>query len=224
MVGRFRYTLAEGEYYTVQPHSGDWIKVNNGGLFPRYVGRVVDLFYCPSNKDADADHPRGKEAFLQRHRQPNTVDPQYVDSHDAANSPIGAYAYALPAAAGRSPVFAGKDMYPKESMEGGPYYEYMNDPTELTDEQAEAFLGHFPREQRGRHIVHALMTDAYFGGYQGYHMNGFNVLFGDMHAKRIPDPNKVIIEGVGGGSRYETGQLFERGKAFMVWDYFSRNP
>jgi hypothetical protein len=115
-------------------------------------------------------------------------------------------------------------MYTDDVMKGGPYYTYKNDPKELTDAEAAAFLGHFPQPTRGKHIVHALLTDAYFGGYQGYHMNGFNVLFGDMHAKRIADPNRIIIDGTGGGSKYNLGELNSRGRAFMVWDYFSRNP
>ena len=62
-----------------------------------------------------------------------------------------------------------RDMYPVEVMGNGPYYEYMTDETELTDEQAEAFLGHFPQPTGGKHNVHALLTDAYFGGCRGYH-------------------------------------------------------
>lgn len=72
--------------------------------------------------------------------------------------------------------------------------------------------------------MHALLTDAYFGGYQGYHMNGFNVLFGDMHAKWISDPDRIIIDCTGGGSKYNLEEPNERGWAFMVWDFFSRNP
>jgi prepilin-type N-terminal cleavage/methylation domain-containing protein len=224
LVGAFRYSLAEGEYYQPANNGDDWLKVNGGALYPRYNGRSVDIFYCPSNKDADADGPRGKNVFLQRHQHPRANDPAYVDSHDFGNSPIGAYAYALPAAAGRSPRDAGSRMYPRDVMEGGPFFDYMNDPTELTDEQAQAFLGHFPMSKRGRHVVHALLTDAYFGGYQGYHISGFNVLFGDFHARHVTDPRRRIIKGVEGGRRYKVGDLAGKGQAFMVWDYFSRRP
>ena len=111
-------------------------------------------------------------------------------------------------------------MYPREVMEGGPFYAYMNDPAELTDEQAVAFLGHFPQPRRGKHSVHALLSDAYLGGYMAFHIDGFNVLYGDFHAKLVPDPNGCIRRGTGGGTGYTTGQPFDRGKPYMVWDYF----
>lgn len=84
--------------------------------------------------------------------------------------------------------------------------------------------GPFPQATRRRHAVHALLTDAYFGGYVGYHLSGFNALFGDLHARRVPDPRGVIVKGVGGGSTYTHGDIATRGRAFMVWDYFSRRP
>lgn len=227
-VGNFRYTLAEGKYYVMVNGGRDWVLVNNGGLYPRYVGNNPDVFYCPSNRDADGDGIRGKKVFLARYRFPKKGMPGYVPSNDPANGPIGAYTYALPVLAGNSPRDAGRDMYPLESMtytDGtkSPFYLYMTDPDELSEAEAAEFLGPFPRELRGRHVVHALMTDAYFGGYYGYHLNGFNVLFSDYHARRVPDPNGKIIRGVGGGSRYTQGNLMNA-KAFMVWDYFSRNP
>ena len=229
-VGNFRYTLAEGRYYLgfEGGRPGDWFKVNNGGLYPRFVGNVVDIFYCPSNKEADGDGPRGKAAFINRHLAWREGSQGYVDSHDAANGPIGAYAYALPAASGQSPRFAGRDTYPQSVMnpQGGtpsPYYLYMTDPVELTEAQAADFLGPFPQRQRGRSSIPALMTDAYFGGYIGYHLSGINALFADTHAKFVNDPKKRIVKGISGGSRYVQGELFTRGKPFMVWDWLARN-
>lgn len=222
-VGRFRYSLAEGAYYIPGQGGDDWLKVNNGVLYPRYIGREVEVFYCPSNKDSNKDGPRGMSQFLNRHQYPKAGDPGYVDSHDFANAPIGAYGYALPAVAGKFPLYAGSKMYPKDVMEGGPYYEYMNDPTELTPQEAADFLGPFPQPLRGKHAVHALLTDAYFGGYMGYHVSGFNVLFGDLHARRI-FVKREVVQGVGGGSKYVAGELASRGRPFMVWDYFSRHP
>jgi prepilin-type N-terminal cleavage/methylation domain-containing protein len=229
IVGNFRYDLAEGKYYVMPSGGGDWILVNNGGLYPNYIGKNPDVYYCPSNKDADGDGPRGKQVFLARYRYPRVGMPGYVNSHDPANGPIGAYAYALPALAGKSPRDAGQDMYPVQCMTDAdgsqsPFYLYMTDPQELTPEQATEFLGPFPRALRGKHVVQTLMTDAYFGGYQGYHMNGFNVLYSDYHARRVPDPAGKIIKGVGGGSRYTQGQLSTGGKPFMVWDYFASRP
>jgi prepilin-type N-terminal cleavage/methylation domain-containing protein len=222
-VGKFRYSLAEGAYYIPGQEGDDWLKVNNGVLYPKYVGKNPEVFYCPSNRLTDKDGPRGMSQFLNRCQHPKAGDPNYVDSHDFANAPIGAYGYALPAVAGKCPLYAGSKTYPRDVMEGGPYYDYMTDPTELTPEEAAEFLGPFPQPLRGKHAVHALLTDAYFGGYIGYHFNGFNVLFGDLHARRIP-VKKDVVQGVGGGSKYVEGELATRGKPFMVWDYFSRNP
>ncbi len=226
-VGTFRYSLALGAYYLgiTGPGSRDWIKVGPGALYPRYVGNNPDIFFCPSNKLATGDDPqRGKDAFVNRHLHPKKGDPQYVDSGNHGNSPFGAYGYALPAAPGQHPRYAGAKMYPREVMDGSPFFDYANDPTELTDAQAQSFLGHFPQPFRGVHKMHALESDAYFGGYVGFHINGFNVLYGDIHARRVPDPDKRIVKGTGGGSRYTIGKLFDTGKPYMVWDYFSRNP
>lgn len=232
--GQFRYSLMEGRYYTEGRGNADWVTRNAGMLYPKYIGRSLDLFYCPSNKEADANLPlRGKSAFLQRYTAWKSGSPGYVTAHDFGNSPIGAYAYALPAVGGSSPRDAGSKMYPTECMvrpdEKGaplysPFHSYMTDETELSADEARKFLGPFPREKRGQHAIHALLTDAYFGGYQGYHLNGFNVLFGDMHVKRVADPRGVIIKGVGGGSKYTPGDLAGSGKPFMVWDYFSTRP
>lgn len=233
LVGGFRYSLAEGGYYSIG--GDDWVMVNGGALFPKYIGNQPDIYYCPSNKGAVASDPRrGKDALLQRYKHPKRSDPYYVNSHDFGNSPIGAYAYALPAMGGRFPRDAGSKMFPDSVMcdrdasgnvtNRSPYFDYMNDPKELTASQAAQFLGAFPQPLRGKHALWAFLTDAYFGGYQGYHQNGFNALYGDMHARFIQDPRGVIIKGVGGGSRYTYGDLFGSGKCFMVWDYFSRRP
>ncbi len=231
--GNFRYTLAEGYYYLSGYSGSDWARVNNGGLYPEAVGKEANIYYCPSNMNADADEPkRGMNAFLNRVKFSKQGSSGYVDSHNAANSPIGAYAYALPVLGGRHPRDAGSKMYPLESMSytsGGtttysPYYKYMTDPAELSQSQADDFLGPFPQKQRGKSSMPVIMTDAYFGGYSGYHLNGYNVMFSDFHARRIPDPRGRIIKGTGGGSVYNTGDIATRGQAFMVWDYFGRNP
>ncbi len=216
---RFKYALAEGEYYLMGNGGDDWWKVNGGALYPKYIGNTPQVFYCPSNKDADADGPRGLAVFLQRHRHPSVTDPEYVDSHYAANAPIGGYAYAVPAGAGRCPRDAGKNMYPLEVIEGTAYWDYLNDP----DEPDPSFLGAFPQASRGQHNVHALMSDAYFGGYKAFHLNGFDVLFGDTHARWIRDPGKRIQRtSIGSGTSY-SGIDSATAKRFMVWDYFSRN-
>jgi prepilin-type N-terminal cleavage/methylation domain-containing protein len=229
--GHFRYVLAEGTFEVGAP-GNRWTQVNNGALYPKYVGKTLEIFYCPSNVDADGDGYRGKEVFMKRYNYPEQVVGPQNTPHDPANDPIGAYTYALPVLAGKNPRDAGAQMYPRECMtdgpgSGSPFYNYMTDPAELTPDQAAEFLGPFPQPLRGKHGIQTLMTDAYFGGYQGYHLNGFNVLFSDMHATRIPDPRGIIIKGVGGGSRYSAntpGELWNRGKCFMVWDYFARNP
>ena len=225
----FRYSLMEGKYYHgYKGAAGNhWATFNAGVLYPSYIGKDPNVFYCPSNKRANADTRRGLAWFLQMYRNMSPGDPEYVEPHNTNTGPppIGAYAYALPAGTTKHPRDEGSKMYPTEVMEGGPFYKYMNDPTELTDEQADAFLGrHFPQPQRGKHPIHALVSDAYFGGYIAFHGDGFNVLYSDSHAKLVRDPNNSIRRGTGGGTSYTPGDLFGRGKPYMVWDYFSSNP
>ncbi len=229
--GDFRYALTERPPIPDVPKR--WTLVNNGALYPKYIGKTMNIFYCPSNREADEDGYRGQQVFMKRYRYPDLLAAPKDTPNDPANCAIGGYGYGLPAMTGRHPRDAGAKMYPLESMtdEKGntsPFYRYMNDPHELTAQEAADFLGPFPQPLRGKHAAQVLMSDMYFGGYVGYHLNGFNVLFSDMHAKRVPDPRGVIIKGVGGGKLYDPTNPGEiagpHGKCFMVWDYFARNP
>ncbi|NLX21847.1 MAG: type II secretion system protein [Phycisphaerae bacterium] len=228
-VGSFRYSLMEGKYYLgfQPPESHDWAAVNGGLLYPRYVGSTPEVFYCPNNKAADINGPNGKATFLQRYRHPKHTDPQYQNSHNFPISPFGAYGYAIPAVEGKNPRDAGSRMYPEEVIRNFapvpaaeyPYWRYLHDPAEPDP----SFLGPFPQASRGRHAVHAFVSDGFFGGYQGYHLQSYNVLYSDFHARRVVDP----------GGRIGTAQLgpirpwqypgINDAKVYLVWDYFSRN-
>ncbi len=228
MVGSFRFSLMEGSYYTIGGTPGDdWICVNNGLLYPKYVGKNPDLFYCPNNRTADINGPNGRACFLQRFRHPRRSDPEWENSHNFPISPFGAYGYAVPAMPATAPRDAGPDMYPEPVVrpsqpgETWPYWNYLTDPADPDP----SFLGTFPMRGRGRHPIHALLSDGYFGGYEGYHLKAYNVLFGDFHAKRVLDPSgKIHAAQLGPVRPWSAGGInSDSAKVFMVWDYFSRN-
>jgi prepilin-type processing-associated H-X9-DG protein len=238
--GSFAYSLMEGKYYlSFQPPAGhDWTLVNSGALYPRYVGKNAEVFYCPSNLTFSASNPdNGLNVFLQRYAHPKSTDPGYQNSHTFPISPFSSYAYAVPAAVGRHPRDAGRDTYPLEVVETNwpcstvgpncpktPYHQYLNDPSE-PDPQ---FLGRFPQVTRGRHAIPALLTDAYATDenvareVKGYHGGGFNVLFSDFHAKWVVDPGGVI-------NRTDIPMIrsgypgIDKAQLYIVWDYLSRN-
>jgi prepilin-type N-terminal cleavage/methylation domain-containing protein len=231
-VGSFRFSLMEGKYYlgwsAPDPARHDWVRVNGGTLYPKYVGNQPDLFYCPNNKRADIDGDNGKKVFLQRYRHWDHNDPEYEDAHNFPISPFGAYGYAVPAVEAKSPRDAGREMYPESvvrydqvsASQEYPYWRYLNDPADPDP----SFLGDFPQATRGKHSIHALLSDGYFGGFEGYHLRSYNVLFGDFHAKRVVDPGGRIHAAQLGPIRPWSYDGIEDAKVFMVWDYFSRNP
>jgi len=228
--GSFRFSLMEGMYYLgfKPPEAHDWTAVNSGVLYPKYIGNDPEIFYCPNNRTADINGSNGKKVFLQRFQHPKRDDPQYKNSHNFPISPFGAYGYAVPAASAQYPRDAGDDMYPDNVVryhktEKGyginPYWRYLNDPN-VPDI---SFLGPFPQGIRGKHNIHAFVSDGYFGGYQGYHNQGYNVLYSDFHAKRVRDPGGRIYAANLGPIRPWTYSGIEDAKVYMVWDYFSRN-
>ncbi|HOB75817.1 MAG TPA: type II secretion system protein [Phycisphaerae bacterium] len=222
--GSFRYSLMEGEYY-VGTGNHDWTRVNTGVLYPKYIGKTPDLFYCPNNLTADINGSRGKACFLQRYAHPKHGDPDYEDAHNFPISPVGAYAYAVPVVSARSPRDAGRDMYKDSATEtfwdgqSNPYKLYLDDPTEPDP----SFLGPFPRGTRGRHNLPAVLSDGYFGGYQGYHNKAYNVLYGDFHAKRVIDPHgKIFAAQLGPVRPFSYDGINGAGRVYQVWDYFGR--
>ena len=226
MVGSFRFSLMEGAYYTSSGTT--WIRVNGGLLYPRYVGNTADLFYCPNNRAADINAPNGKKRFLKIYARPKGTESGF-NSHDFPLSPFGAYGYAVPAGPGTSPRDAGKGTYPGSvtgaaapSGEQWPYAQYLADPATASA----GFLGDFPPTARGRHSVPALLADGYFGGYEGYHLKGYNVLYADFHARRVVDPGgKIHAARLGPVRPWNDGGIDgPAAKVFMVWDYFSSNP
>lgn len=226
VVGSFRFSLMEGEYYFIAERMDDWSRCNSGLLYPRYVGKNPDLFYCPNNRRFDIDGVNGKKRFLQIYSRPKGTASGF-NSHTFPDSPFGAYGYAVPAQPGVSPRDAGRHMYPESVIRPQapgstwPYWNYLNDPGEPDP----AFLGPFPQRSRGKHSVHALLSDGYFGGYEGYHYDGYNVLYGDFHAKRVRDPGGRIHAARLNPVRpwSETGIKSDTARVFLVWDFFSRN-
>jgi prepilin-type N-terminal cleavage/methylation domain-containing protein/prepilin-type processing-associated H-X9-DG protein len=241
--GSFRFTLMEGNYYLGakkgDPTWENWVQTNIGFLYPRYVGSTTGLFYCPNNKAVDKDGPNGASVLVSRYRNARKGSPGYHNAHDFPASPFTSYGYALPALPAKSPRDAGSKMYPQEIVQYGnntppaseyPYWVYLNE----TADPDPSFLGPFPRESRGRHPVHALVSDGFFASewegdhkiYEGYHLGGYNVLFGDFHARRVIDPaGKIHKAGLQPVRPLEYGGLTDNErKVYMVWDYFSRNP
>jgi len=238
--GTFRYTLMEGEYYVgISRKPPHWAVVNIGLLYPKYVGSNASLFYCPNNKGVEENSENGKDRLALCYRNQRPTDPQYHTAHDLPYHPYTAYGYAVPVVPARSPRDAGSRMYPQECVRHGnrpdadeyPYWVYLTTP----EDPAPSFLGPFPRETRGKHNVHALVTDGYFAGenegdhriFEGYHLKSYNVLFGDFHAKRVPDPGGQIhaadLNPIAART-HSPGPVNNETKVYKVWDYFSRNP
>jgi hypothetical protein len=135
-------------------------------------------------------------------------------------------------------------MYPDESISYGnvpsasqsPYEQYLSYPTDPDP----TFLVPSPREGRGKHNIHAFVSDGYFAGkeefdlgggklyrrepYEGYHLEGYNVLYGDFHARRIVDPKGQIHAARLNPVRYSGTNTLNANRVFKVWDYFSRYP
>ncbi len=237
---KFRYALLEGLYYHgfPRPRGDDWATFNSGSLFPKYVGKNAEVFYCPSNRTFNARNPdNGMNVFLRVFSSQRRTDPGYLNSHNFPISPYYSYEYAIPAANSRSPRDAGRDMYPAETVRShwpcdagppecldSPYYQYLNDPAEPDP----SFLGPSPRASRGRHNIHALLSDGFFSDGNllkaalGYHGGGFNVLYGDYHVKWIKDPGGKIYNS-NAAYPYSAYPGINNAKVYLIWDYFSRS-
>ena len=242
--GSFRFSLLEGKYYL--GYSGtdmhDWALVNSGPLYPKYVGANPELFYCPNNRALDRTAANGMAQFLRVYRAQKRIQPGYQNSHTFPISPFSSYNYAAPLVPACSPRDAGRQMYPEESVRYGntplasesPYWQYLN---ETTDSDP-GFFPMFPPGTRGKHAIHAFISDGYFAGkeeftwegkvynrdpYEGYHLKSYNVLYGDLHAKRVIDPQGQIHAALLNPIRYNGPAGANAVRVFKVWDYFSRN-
>jgi len=251
VAGSFRWDLMEGTYYTnylMDIEARNWVQVNHGALFPKHIRNQAEIYYCPSNRTITKDKPdNGLAVLWQRYRHPRytrpdgTIDPEEVSSHTFPVSPMSAYGYALPAGIGRFPRDEGMKMYSPEVVmtdfpgypePGKPppvpqpsqYARYLTDPEEADP----SFLGPWPKSRRGHHIWPALLADAYFGDpqwAQGYHLGGYDVLYCDMHARWVRDPQGRIHAAALPDPRREYGGIKSgKAKAFMVWEYFSAHP
>jgi prepilin-type N-terminal cleavage/methylation domain-containing protein len=227
--GSFRFSLMEGLYYLgyTSELRHNWAAVNGGVLYPKYIGNTPEIFYCPSNVDFRKDDPEnGMQVFLQRYRHPIRGQPGYQDAHNFPISPFGAYAYAVPVAPGACPRDAGPKMYPMEAIHPtdttkNNYWDYLQDPAEPDP----SFLGEFPQATRGRHTIQPLLSDAYFGSTEGYHLGGYCVLFSDTHARWVRDPKRKIHNAQVSLLRpFQAYPGIDQAKKFLVWDYFGRNP
>jgi len=240
MAGSFRYTLMEGAYYVgmSEPGMPHWVPVNLGALYPKYIGNSPELFYCPNNKGVEENGPNGKDVFVKRFNNPRPSDPGYHNGHDLPGHPYMAYGYAVPLFPATSPRDAGSNMYPEECLRYNvkrpdeweyPYWVYLHQ----SADPAPGFLGPSPQETRGKHIVHALVTDGYFAGfneinnelYEGYHLGSYNVLYGDFHAKRVLDPGGQIHAAALNPVRpwQYVGLKPNEAKVYKAWNYFSQN-
>ncbi len=244
LAGSFRWSLMEGAYYTGDasgaPRIDDWVGVNHGVLYPKYIGKNGELFFCPSNKDFSKENPtNGLKVLQQRSLHPRRVvngvaDPAYQNSHNFPISPLGAYGYAVPVGTGRRPLDAGARAYPLSVIQSpfgvtynpadpstaSNYWQYVTDPGEPDP----GLLGPWPRSKRGKYVMPALMTDAFFGGWtEGYHMNGYDVLFADFHARWMLDPGGRIHAAQIGDARHAYPGI-DQCQVFQVWDYFSQHP
>jgi len=242
--GSFRFSLMEGKYYLGYTNSElhDWALVNIGPLYPKYVGANPELFYCPNNRATDSTGSNGVAQFLSCYRAPKRGQPGYQNSHTFPISPFSSYNYAAPLIPAASPRDAGGQMYPEESVRYGdaslanesPYWQYLNEAVDSAPE----FLGPFPTGARGKHAIHAFITDGYFAGkdtftwegklydrepYEGYHLKSYNVLYSDLHAKRVVDPQGQIHAAQLTPVRYNNAGGPNVTKVFKVWDHFSRN-
>lgn len=239
--GAYRYTLLEGDYYVGMGTRGvmpSWAVVNTGLLYPRHIGSTPDLYYCPNNKGVEATGPNGKAVFVSRFRNQRPTDPRYHNAHDLPGHPYSSYCYALPVATAKSPRDAGRDTYPEQSVRYGrqpdssdhPYWAYLTSPTDPVP----GFLKPSAQATRGRHTIHALLSDMYFAGFnevdlglfEGYHLKSYNVLFSDFHAKRVVDPEGQIhaagLQPILAG--HNAGVDLNGFKVYKVWDHFSSNP
>lgn len=120
---------------------------------------------------------------------------------------------------------------PPASRHTGQYLNQATDPDP-------SFIGPSLPGTRGKHAVHAFVTDGYFAGkdsytwqgqvyvrdpYEGYHLKSYNVLYGDFHARRVVDPQGQIHAAGLTPVRYNGSASLNVTRVFKVWDYFSRN-
>ena len=245
VAGSFRWSLMEGTYYTnylMDSEGRNWVHVNHGALFPRYIGNNGEVYYCPSNTKINKQDPEnGLAALWQRYRHPRyylpngSIDPEQYNAHNFPWSPLSAYGYALPAAVGRFPKDEGVKIYPQDVIQtnygwetsfdpavpatGSFYWRYIHDPWEPDP----SFLGPWPPSRRGKHAWPALLADAYFGDWtEGYHMGGYDVLYCDLHARWIRDPHGRIHAARLPDPRRDYASA--RTYAYIVWEYFSQHP
>jgi prepilin-type N-terminal cleavage/methylation domain-containing protein len=237
---KFRYALMEGLYYHgFSGQAGDaWEPFNSGSLFPKYVARNANIFYCPSALTFSASNPdNGIETFFKTFDHRKRSDPQWPNSHNFPISPFYSYEYAIPAAVGRSPRVSSANAYPEETVrydwpsQAGnsewPYWTYLNDPAEPDP----SFLGRFPPEGRGKRRISALLSDGYFfdgnlikaqlGYHGGSYTGGYNVLYTDFHVQWIEDPAGKI-RSAQLSPIYGTYPGINGAKQYLVWDFFTR--
>jgi prepilin-type processing-associated H-X9-DG protein len=205
---------------------------NIGGLYPKYVAKQAKLFYCPSCKQISPDDPENgipRLEYLTKFPSGHTgLDGPH---NDPGACPMSAYVYARPCAAGKNPKDAGTKIY-VDVLDTD--IEDPANPSKLTyrtDTAASDWVAPISQAGRMRMPMPAFVTDAFFGGWEGSHLGGYNVLYADLHGKRVNDPvtkqypKGIIHSGLGSGSGYSSGGMNgSTGRIFQVWDYFSIRP
>lgn len=227
-VPNFRYSLMSGKFYWPaagsQGADSTFLPAGCGGIYPKYVNKQAQLFFCPSCKQLTKEFQKEQMRKLELlTRQPSGWSGNDGPHNDPGATPIGTYVYARPAAVGEHPRDAGVKMYP-DSVLDPDIHLYRADPGVANWVNPNA-----PISQAGRMRMPmpAFVTDAYFGGFLSAHIGGYNVLYADLHGKRVNDVNNKIANEVltsGRGWTLSGGMGGTTSKIFQVWDYFSMNP
>lgn len=179
-----------------------------------YVGKSVDVFYCPSMLSLGyyQDRIRGKPGFLIR---------TPISTYDLT---FGGYTYAAPMEPGHNPRNLGKDMYtpkgtqngnapPAAVRKGGTWHRYFYE--WLVQPVADGGKGYDNTNYTHYRFpgIPALETEAMIGlpnGAATVHENGLNVLYSDYHARFVGDDKfKKISPTSGPGGKTALYNLWE---------------
>lgn len=182
--GYFSYYIAERAQWHISqgdlPPSerGDvQRRTNYGLLYPKYVSKELNVFYCPSLYNTFALDPE--------HGGANGV--RWFGSTDPEHTRVfGGYGYAPPLRAtpspgkpNPSPGTGAKGIYPRETWDSM-FVAWVGEKRNGFRDTPASPSWNPPRMQ-------ALMSDSAIGGGANLHNGGVSALYGDMHAKFVRD-------------------------------------